>query len=93
MKQTAVVSAFCWRVKDRRILRGSDFKDSVFFGDEVQFGHTVWAGEMGSSWDYGCVSYDGWFFKYFFASFVGAFEFLLVPMEKLHVIRLPRSFT
>ncbi len=83
------MGAFGWRVEDCWVLGWFDFDDSVFLGSYVEFGHAVGAGEMGLPWDGAGVGYDGRLVKYFFASFVGAFEFLFVPMEKLHVIRLP----
>jgi len=83
------VGAFGWAVEDCWVLGGLDFEYLVFFGYQGEFAHAVGAGEMGLPRDDGCVGYDGRLVEYFFASFVGAFEFLLVPMEKLHVIRLP----
>ena len=51
----------------------------------VEFAHAEGAGVMGCSWDDAVVSYDCWFVKYFFASLVGAFEFILmvVAVENL----------
>ena len=87
------MGAFGWAVKDCWVLGGLDLDDFVLLGYQSQLGHAVGAGEMVLPRDHGGVGYDGRLVEYLFASFVGAFEFLLVvPMEKLHAISLPCLF-
>jgi hypothetical protein len=94
LQQAAEVCAFGWRIKDGWVLGWFYLHDFVFFCYQSEFRHAIWAGVVGLSWDYACVCYDGWLVEYFFASFVGTLQLVLVVSEwKLHVNRLLAHYT
>jgi hypothetical protein len=74
----AEVGAFGWGVEDGVVFGWFDFYYFVFFCYEGEFAHAEGAGVMGCSGDDAVVGYDCWFVEYFFASLVGAFEFVFV---------------